>query len=127
MTTTAKLGTGATLEVTGAAAGFFAEILDITPPSISRPAIKTSHMLTLWDTYIPGELADPGEMSVKIAYDPSLAVPIDEDPNTVVITLSNDKTWTFTGFLTNLKPDVPLEDRVTATVTIKATGGIVVA
>ena len=37
----------------------------------------------------------------------------------------NGVTWSFSGVLTGYEPDIPVDDRMTATVTIKVTGSYV--
>ena len=121
------IGTGTTISF---ASGFLAEILDITLPGMSRESIQTSHMGTSGDhTFTPAKLVDNGEMVVELGFDADEDPPIDDDPETVTITFpdSGSSTWVFTGFLTGYEGSDPLEDRVTATATVKVTGGIVIS
>lgn len=107
--------------------GFLAEILEVTGPSMTRESIPSSHMGTTNDhTFLVAKLVDGGELTVSIAYDPSEVPPIHEDPETVTLTFpdSSAATKTFTGFMTAFEMSAPLEERATASCTIKATGAI---
>ena len=109
--------------------GFFAEILDVSPPGSSRESIQTSHMgTTNAHTFTPADLVDWGELVVEMAFNPSTAIPIGGAAETITITFpdSGAAVWTFTGFMTGFEPSAPLEDRMTATATIKVTGAVVV-
>lgn len=120
-------GTGSSIAFSS---GFLAEILEITPPGPSRPSIKTSHMLTTTaDTFIPGDLADWGELVVEIAYFPATKPPINAATGSIVITFTDSaaSTWTFNGFMTGFEAGVPMEDRATGTARIKVSGDVTVA
>lgn len=121
------IGTGTTISFES---GFLAEILDVTPPGASRESIKSSHKGTVDDhTFTPAKLVDRGELKCDIAFDPSAEPPIDQPESSCVITFpdSGGTTWTFQGFMTGYEPKEPLEDRATASVTIKVNGAITIA
>lgn len=109
--------------------GFLAEIIDTTPPEMSREAIDTSHTTTPDGamTFIPSDLIDYGECTVELNFDESATPPIDGDAESVVITFPSGTTWTFSGFLTNYSAAAPIDDRMTATATIKVSGKITIA
>lgn len=118
------IGTGTTVAMDS---GFFAEILDVSPPAASRESIPSSHMgTTTAHTFSPATLVDWGEMTLEILFDPSLRPPIDDAAESVTITFPNSaaSTWIFTGFMTGFEPSVPLEDRMTATATVKVSGDV---
>lgn len=122
----AEIGTGTTITFSS---GFFAEILDITGPGAAREAIATSHMGTgSAHTFVPADLVDWGELSVEIAFDPATKPPIRGAVETITITFPNSaaSTWAFSGFLTGFEPSDPLEERMTASATIKVTGVVTV-
>lgn len=121
----AATGYGITITFGG---GFLAEIIDTTPPEISREAIDTSHTTTADGamTFIPSDLIDYGEMTVEINFDPSLTPPIEDDPESVTISFPSGAAWSFSGFLTNYSGAAPIDDRMTATVTVKVTGKITI-
>ena len=120
----AELGTGITISF---ASGFFAEILSVTPPGASRESIPTSHMgTTNAHTFTPADLVDWGEMGVDMAFIPSTTIPINDVTEEVVITFpdSASSTMTFDGFMTGFTPEAPLEERMTASATLKVTGAV---
>lgn len=109
--------------------GFLAEIIDVTPNEMSREAIDTTHTATTNGamTFIPSDLIDYGELQCEINFAEGTAPPIDDAAESVVITFASGTTWTFTGFMTNYAPAAPIDDRMTASVTIKASGAITIA
>jgi hypothetical protein len=125
MSAFADTGFGITIEF---ASGFLAEIIDFTPPAESRDAIDTSHSTTPQGrrTKIPGDLIDSGEAEVTIAFHPDKTVPIDQPPEAVTINFPSGTTWDFQGFMTNHAPAAPIDDRMTADVTIAASGPITI-
>jgi len=127
MSNTAFNGTGTTI---GFSNGFLAEIINtIELPEWIRKVIDASHFGSGTRTEkIPGKLVDIGPLNVTMHYDPTVEPPIDEVEETVTITLTDTQTTvlTFTGFLTNFKPSVPLDDRATATASIACNGDITV-
>lgn len=120
----AQLGTGLTIAF---ASGFFAEIVDATPPGMSRESIDTTHMETVTArTFKPVDLYDPGELTAQIHFDPATTPPISSARETVTITFRNGDTWAFEGFMTGYEPRTPLEDKAVADVRIKASGVITI-
>lgn len=121
-------GTGAT--VAFATTSFAAQILDIAAPNESRPDVDTTHLNSTARTSMPGDLVDPGTMTLEVAFNPDSAVPINQPAENITITWdlrSGDSTassWQFTGYVTESSPAVPLEERMTATITIRVTGAI---
>ena len=110
------------------ASGFLAEITDTTPPEMSREAIDTSHTATPNGamTFIPSDLIDYGECQVELNFDESESPPITSDAEAVTITFPSGTTWSFSGFLTNYSAAAPIDDRMTATATIKVSGAITI-
>jgi hypothetical protein len=122
----ATVGTGTTITFDS---GFFAEILSVTWSGISRPSIATSHMGTTTAlTFVPGDLFDPGELSVELAFAPGTEPPWGDDAETVTVTWpdAGDATWAASGFLTGFEATSQLEERMTATATVKLSGDITV-
>lgn len=116
------IGTGTTITF---ATGFFAEILDITGPGLSRESIQTSHMgTTTAHTFLPGDLYDGGELTVELGLDVGQTPPISSVAESITITGPGGDTIAFDGFMTGFEPRIPLEDRMTATATIKVTGTV---
>jgi len=119
-----EIGTGCTISYSSS---FFAEILSITPPGPSREAINVSHMgTTAAHVFKAVDLVDWGELEVEMAFDPSTSIPIDSAEEQIVITFpdSSSSTMTFQGFMTGFTMSIPLEDKMTATATIKVTGAV---
>lgn len=122
----AFVGTGTTISF---ASSFLAEILDIGVGGLSREAIDTTHMGTsVWKTFVPGDLSDPGELEVEIAFDPALTPPINSAPESITITFSDSgaATWVFSGFMVGFSAKTPLEGRATGTARIKISGVITI-
>lgn len=125
------VGTGTS--VVFATSGFNAYITGVSGPGSSRESIETTHLGTTGGkTFIPGDLYDGGEVSLDVMFDPSLTIPMfaGQQPETITITfpvpstLSAGATWSFAGFITDHSPTIPLEDKMTASITIKVTGNI---
>lgn len=122
------LGTGMAITFS---TGFFAQILSVSWGAITRPAIKTSHMGTTLtggkefgsDTFIPGDLVDPGELTVELHLNPDTTPPVHGAAETVTVTFAEGATWACSGFMTSFEWGSPLEDKMTATATIKFSGG----
>jgi len=119
------IGTGITI-VFGTT-GFVAEIMDITGPSLARDSVETTHQGTTGArTHIPVDLFDAGELGFEIHFNPDTDPPIDNVVEEITITWPAGATWVFSGFFTGFEPGTPLEDKMTASVTIKITGDIVI-
>lgn len=119
------IGTGTAITFSS---GFFAEILDVSGPSVTREAINNSHMgTTIAHVFLPTDLVDWGELTVELAFDPTTAPPIKSAAETVVVTWPDATTWTFDGFMTGFEPSGVFEDRMTASATIKVTGDLTIA
>jgi hypothetical protein len=125
------VGTGVT--VVFGTSGFSGYLLNIDGPEVARVSVETTHYGTTGGkTFRPGDLYDPGEIALEFAFDPDLSVPIfnAEQPETVTITWpipagkSSGATWSASCFCLNYKPSAPLEDKMTATMTLKVTGNI---
>jgi len=121
----ADIATGITI-VFGTS-GFTADILDMTPPGLSRESIDTTHQGTTGaKEFIPADLYDGGELQFDIHFQPGTNPPIDGAVETITITYPDSTTWAFSGFMTGYEPTAPLEGKMTATVTIKVTDEITV-
>ena len=106
---------------------FLAEVLSIDGPNLARESIETSHLCTTGaKTFMPGTLYDPGELTIEMAYNPATPPPIDEPPEEFTITFPGGTVMTGTGFMTGFEPSIPLEDKMTASVTLKLTGSILI-
>lgn len=110
-----------------------AEVADITPPSDSVDIIDATHMTSPNRTkeFLAG-LNDPGECSFDIHFIPGAgddaviqAIRNTGERKNYRITWTTGRTWTFSGILTGYAPTAPVNDRMTATVTIKVTSSYV--
>lgn len=117
-------GTGTTLTF----ASFTANLLDISGPGLSRDVVETTHMgTTVAKTFEPADLYDGGEVNATIEYDGSKNPPITGTSGAVVIDWSGTGAGyksTFNGFLTAFEPQAAINERMTATLTIKVTGAV---
>ena len=106
--------------------GFFAEIISVDGPDLSREAIDTTHMGTTngWKTFIPSDLKDGGPLSVEMAYVPGTSPPIGEAESSGTVTYPDSSTCSFTGFMTSFSSSIPIDDRMTASAEIKVNGEV---
>lgn len=114
----AFVATGIT--ITGGPSNLLAEILDVTPPDMTREAIPSWHQGSTQKTFIPAKLIEYGELQVDVAFAGTLPT-LDTTPGTYTITFPNSgaSTIVFTGFITKFAPKAPIENRATASITIK--------
>lgn len=122
--------TGMTVTLTGATT-FFAEITDFDGPNMSRNSIDCTHMGSSHMTFKPASLPDYGDFNVTMHFDPAQQPPIDSAAAQCTVTFPDDDSagtadWVFTGFLTNFSPSGTVNDKMTATATLKITGVLVV-
>lgn len=116
----AKNGTGITINWES---GFLAEIIDVTPPGATREMIQSSHMSTLRaHTYIVAALVEWGECVVELAFDPGVTPPIENDFSSCIITFRDGEKWSFSAAMSGYTPRAPMEERMTATATLKVSG-----
>jgi len=122
---TPDVGTGATI---GFSTSFFATATSFSWSGVSREALDTTTLATTAaKTYMPGDLYDPGELSVEMQWDTDLAVGTPFSATTaeaVTITWPDAETAVANGFLTSFEINTETESVMTATGTIKFTGAI---
>jgi tail tube protein len=111
------------------ASGFCAEIIDCTPPEMTRDEIETSHTTTPdgAKTYIMSDLIDYGELSVDLNFDETETPPIDQPFEAAVLTFGSGATWSGQMALKSYAPAAPIDDRMTATCVLKVSGKITIA
>jgi len=121
------VGTGTTIAF--ATSSFTAELLALNGNDITRADIDVSHMgSTAYMEYQPGALVDGGSIDIEIGFDPDVQPPVSAAAETITITFpvasgnSSGATFVFTGYVNTWSFAVPLEDRMTATATIKVDG-----
>ena len=112
-----------------------AEITSISPPSLSKDTIETtSHdSVDRYKEFISG-LRDAGEVSLDINYDPADAThglltgllgEYEKDAPSnykIIFPDASTTTWSFAGILTSFETSAPIDDKLTASVTIKISG-----
>lgn len=134
------IGTGTIVAFTTTA--YAAELLSVSWSGISRPSVETTHIGTAAatggstnfgnGTFVPGDIVDPGELTLEYNFDPdkTIAGMHTSALDTITVTFplyAGDATaakWTATGFWTAFEVNVPHEDRMTATATIKLSGAV---
>lgn len=123
-----RTGHGATLTLSG----FSVSIISIGGFTQSRPALDTSHLGTTdYRTFIPGDLADPGEFEVTFFYDSSTEAPIVGAAASLTITLPDSTSGSGSGatiaasaFCTSwTTPELVTDQLMTATATFKWADG----
>ncbi|OLP56670.1 phage tail protein [Rhizobium rhizosphaerae] len=132
--TDAKIGYGTKYEIkaTAAAAVFteVAEVTSVTPGAASADRIEATHMKSPGRRreYIAG-LIDSGEAEFEINYIPGNATDIllrtlmsSGDVTDHKITFPNGVTVTFKASITGFEKSIPVDDRMTATITVSVSG-----
>jgi hypothetical protein len=103
--------------------GFCARITNVDIGELTRAVVQTSHMGTTGGhTKMPGDLYDPGDVSVGLQFDTGTAPPILGTEETVTITFPDGETWAGQGFMRSFKVGVPMEDLMTADAVIAISG-----
>jgi hypothetical protein len=115
-----------------------AEVISITPPSSTLDQIDVTHMTSPNRNreFISG-LNDPGECSFDMNFVPGstsddrlfelLNLPTGTLRRRACrISYPNGVTWSFSAELVGYEPTVPVDDKMTATVTFKVTGAMTV-
>jgi predicted secreted protein len=113
-----------------------AEVKSITPPSINVDQVEVTHMQSpgQFREFISG-LMDGGEASFEMNFIPGatsddrlfelLNLPTGVSRRRAMrISYPNGVTWSFNAEVTGYEPTVPFDDAMTATVTVKVSGGI---
>ncbi|MCB1516127.1 MAG: hypothetical protein KDJ19_00715 [Hyphomicrobiaceae bacterium] len=111
----------------GTYASFGAEVISINPPNLSRTSIERTHALSPNNAkeYFGG-MIEGGEVGLTVAYIPSDSDAVYAEIGAATanwqILFDTSIAWNFAGFVTNYAPQAPIDDRMTANVTIKITG-----
>lgn len=113
-----------------------AEVISITPPSFSLDQIDVTHMQSPNRNreFISG-LNDPGECSFDMNFIPGntsddrifelMNLPTGASrARNCRVSFPNGVTWSFSGEVTGYEPTVPVDDKMTTTVTFKVSGAI---
>ena len=138
---TADIGTGAT--VVFGTSGFTGQLTDVGF-SMERPEISSAHMALAAPaankfgngTWIAGDISNV-EMTMTVQLNTGQSgvtaqPPIDRVAETITVTLpkttgdSTAATWAATGFVKSMDVSIPLEDLVTADLSIRLSGNVTV-
>lgn len=122
------VGTGTTITLTGVDATLLADITSIEWSGWSMESVETTNMgSTSARSFISADLYDPGEITIEGHFDSTQDLPSWGTTAAIVITFAAVGTanrWTVDGFLTEFSISDPLEDVMTFTATLKATGAV---
>jgi hypothetical protein len=112
---------------------YFAEPINIDWSGVSRPVIDTTHLgTTVARTFIGGKVYDPGTLQVEMAFNSTKSPTILSTATATTCTLTvpgtgtNTASWAASGFMSEFQWGAPMDDRQTATATIKLSGAITV-
>lgn len=134
--TLAKIGYGATVSMTlGGTATVLAEVIEIGLPNPQVDDVEATHFKSPDRTkeYIAG-LIENGEISLAINWVPgstddlaiSTAQKAGEAVETVISvpTASTDQTFTFDAIIKGYEKTIPIDDRMTAALTLRVAGAV---
>ena len=124
--------------ITFGTSGFTANIESVSWDGIARTVIETSHMGTTAAganqfgnrTFIPGDLVDPGTLTMNIHFNPQTNPPIGAVAETITVTYplvagdSTPATWACSGFVSAFSLTDPMDDKMTAVLTVKFSGKV---
>ena len=108
-----------------------AELRDTTPPALTRNPIETTTHNESDDAYIVG-IRRHGDLTFNLNFLPNNATHdhltglqkkwYDGSRDIWRITYPGGKRWLFSGFVTQISPSAPVDDRLSADVTVRPTG-----
>lgn len=108
-----------------------AELREITPPALTRNTIETTTHNEQDDAYVPG-IRRHGDLTFDCNFVPGNATHdhltglqkkwFDGTRNIYRLTYPTGDIWLFSGFVTGIAPSAPVDDRLSASVTIRPTG-----
>ena len=130
----AKIGLGTKVVFTQS--GFIGEIVEtIEGLGVERGDFDATHMgVPTLDQVktnrlkVPSGLAGIKDMSLTLHFDPALGLPPLAEPETIELTFARRKTeataaqWSATGYLKDCGASIPVENKMTARVTLGFTG-----
>lgn len=136
MTTLADIGYDTSFAIkVGAAFVVLAEVYEVTPPEVSVDQVEVTHFKSPGRSreYIAA-LSDNGTASASMNYVPNSATDqlietllTSGDTAEMQITYPNGVTVTFDAFVASYSKAIPVADRMTADVSFKVTGDVVMA
>lgn len=110
-----------------------AELRDITPPALTRNPIETTMHNSDDDSYVVG-IRRKGELQFELGFLPSgeashnavaglMKAWADGSQDLYEIDFPDGAEWLFSGFVTNIAASAPVDDGLTAQVSIRPSGG----
>ena len=105
------------------------DVTSISAPSVSISTIEATDLDSTWKTFIAG-LRDGGDVTFELNYNPSgadhqaLLADIGGGGKDFTITWSDLKTTTGNGIITSFTTTAGMDDKLTASVTLKVTGAV---
>lgn len=110
-----------------ATSSFSIQLVDLTPPPMTRETRQTSHQgTTAVHSKMPADFSDRGDLVFTGHYNPDTDAPIDSAEEQITLTSPAGATWVFQGFMTGYEPDAPLNEVMTVTVTCAVNGDITI-
>jgi hypothetical protein len=108
-----------------------AELRDITPPALTRNPLETTTHNEDDDAYIVG-IRRHGDLTMQMNFVPDNATQdhltglqkawYDGTCDLYRLTFPDGSAWVFSGYVTSVAPDAPVDDVLTAEVSIRPTG-----
>lgn len=108
-----------------------AELREITPPALTRNEIELTNHNNEDDEYIVG-IRRHGTMTFNINFVPQNSTHdhetglqqawFDGTRDIYRMTYPDGTQWLFSGFVTNIAPSAPVDDRLSADITVRPTG-----
>lgn len=101
--------------------GFLSWIKSLDGPEETRNDVNTTvlNQSGTHHTYIPAALIEGGTLDMTIIHDETKIPPITKAAETVTVTYPNGATIAFTGYMNKYRKTAPLDDLITADVSIK--------
>lgn len=117
-------GAGLTMTFPG---GFTASIMNVDLSGMGVEDIDTSDVSTVWRTFDPSTLKNPGELKVHIHFDPDQTPPLGTK-GTIQVTYpvpagkTTGAKWSCQGYMKEFEDTAPYDGKMTADVTLKFSG-----
>jgi len=132
----ADTGNGATVTFTdldgGVSSTAIGSVRSINLGELSMPVVDTSHLgSTNYMTYVPGDLREPGEISMEVIFDQTaVGIPSLGTVEDIIITFPRigtavtNATFTASGFFSSVSlPEIINNELMMMTITFKCDGG----
>lgn len=117
------VGTGTTV-VFSSGSTWSAEVTGLEIDGEEVPVIDFSHFgTTVWRESKPGTLSETPTLTIETQFNPDVPPPAKGTICTCTVTFPDASTLSGTGFFVSDSVSVPLDDKMTATVTFKFNGG----